>query len=589
LTLHAWYALAVVIAATGLLAFTRIGPDLIMLAALTALLVAGVLPAADALSGFANPGLATIAVLYVVVSGLIETGAATALGGRLLGQARTVTVAQSRLMLSVAAFSAFLNNTPLVAMLIPTVQDWAKRNRISVSKLMIPLSYAAILGGTCTVIGTSTNLVVTGLVATQTELAPIRFFEIAWVGLPTALIGILYVVGASRWLLPERRPPMQERSNAREYALEMVVEARSPLIGRSIEEAGLRRLHGVFLAEIERAGTVLPAVAPTERLQDNDRLVFVGGVDSVVDLYKIKGLVPAPDQVFKLDSPRAERLLIEAVVSRSSPVIGQTIRDSRFRTRYDAVVVAVARGGERIPGRIGDIRLEPGDTLLIESKSSFVERNRDSRDFILVSPLVDSSPPRHERAALAVIILAAMVAAVSIAGVPMLSAALVAGGLMLLARCTTGPLARRSIDWQVLVVIGASIALSTALERTGAAASLAGSWLSVGGSDPRLTLAAVYGITALLTALITNAAAAALIFPLAAAAASALGVDFRPFVIAIMMAASASFVTPIGYQTNLMVYGPGGYHFSDYVRIGLPLNLLLWLAAMLVIPQVWPF
>jgi di/tricarboxylate transporter len=589
LTLHAWYALAVVIAATGLLAFTRIGPDLIMLAALTALLVAGVLPAADALSGFANPGLATIAVLYVVVSGLIETGAATALGGRLLGQARTVTAAQSRLMLSVAAFSAFLNNTPLVAMLIPTVQDWAKKNRISVSKLMIPLSYAAILGGTCTVIGTSTNLVVTGLVATQTELAPIRFFEIAWVGLPTALIGILYVVGASRWLLPERRPPMQERSNAREYALEMVVEARSPLIGRSIEEAGLRRLHGVFLAEIERAGTVLPAVAPTERLQDNDRLVFVGGVDSVVDLYKIKGLVPAPDQVFKLDSPRAERLLIEAVVSRSSPVIGQTIRDSRFRTRYDAVVVAVARGGERIPGRIGDIRLEPGDTLLIESKSSFVERNRDSRDFILVSPLVDSSPPRHERAAIAVIILAAMVAAVSIAGVPMLSAALVAGGLMLLARCTTGPLARRSIDWQVLVVIGASIALSTALERTGAAASLAGSWLSVGGSDPRLTLAAVYGITAVLTALITNAAAAALIFPLAAAAASALGVDFRPFVIAIMMAASASFVTPIGYQTNLMVYGPGGYHFSDYVRIGLPLNLLLWLAAMLVIPRVWPF
>jgi di/tricarboxylate transporter len=589
LTLHAWYALAVVIAATGLLAFTRIGPDLIMLAALTALLVAGVLPAADALSGFANPGLATVAVLYVVVSGLIETGAATALGRRLLGQARTVTAAQARLMLSVAAFSAFLNNTPLVAMLIPTVQDWAKKNRISVSKLMIPLSYAAILGGTCTVIGTSTNLVVTGLVATQTELAPIRFFEIAWVGLPTALIGILYVVGASRWLLPERRPPMQERSNAREYALEMVVEARSPLIGRSIEEAGLRRLHGVFLAEIERAGTVLPAVAPTERLQDNDRLVFVGGVDSVVDLYKIKGLVPAPDQVFKLDSPRAERLLIEAVVSRSSPVVGQTIRDSRFRTRYDAVVVAVARGGERIPGRIGDIRLEPGDTLLIESRSSFVERNRDSRDFILVSPLVDSSPPRHERAAFAVIILAAMVAAVSIAGVPMLSAALVAGGLMLLARCTTGPLARRSIDWQVLVVIGASIALSTALERTGAAASLAGSWLSVGGSDPRLTLAAIYGITAVLTALITNAAAAALVFPLAAAAASALGVDFRPFVIAIMMAASASFVTPIGYQTNLMVYGPGGYHFSDYVRIGLPLNLLLWLAAMLVIPQVWPF
>ena len=589
MSLAAWYALAVILAATGLLAFTRIGADLVMVAALTALLVAGVLPPADALAGFANPGLATVGVLYVVVSGLTETGIASALGARLLGGAGTITGAQSRLMASVAAISAFLNNTPLVAMLIPTVQDWAKKNRISVSKLMIPLSYAAILGGTITIIGTSTNLVVVGLVATETQLEPIRFFEIAWVGLPAAVIGILYVVGTSRWLLPERRPPMQERSNAREYALEMVVEPGCPLIGRSIEEAGLRRLHGVFLAEIERAGTVLPAVAPTERLYGNDRLVFVGGVDSVVDLYKIKGLVPAPDQVFKLDSPRAERLLVEAVVSPSSPVAGQTIRDSRFRTRYDAVVVAVARGGQRIPGRIGDIRLQPGDTLLIESRPSFVQRNRDSRDFILVSPLRDSSPPRHDRAAIAVLILAGLVAAVSIARVPMLTAALVAAGLMLLARCTTGPIARRSIDWQVLVVIGAAISAGTALERTGAAAALADAWLELGGGSPMLALVGVYGITVLLTEFITNSAAAALVFPLAAAAASALGVDFRPFVIAIMMAASASFATPVGYQTNLMVYGPGGYHFSDYIRIGLPLNLLLWLTAMLIIPRVWPF
>lgn len=589
MNLQAWYALAVVMAATGLLVFTRIGADLVMIAALTALLVAGVLPPAEGLSGFANPGLATVAVLFVVASGLIETGAAGALGQRLLGQPRTITGAQSRLMLAVAATSAFLNNTPLVAMLIPTVQDWAKKNRMSVSRLMMPLSFAAILGGTCTIIGTSTNLVVTGLVATHTDITPIGFFEIAWVGLPSALIGMLYIVAASRWLLPERVPPMQERSNAREYALEMMVEARSPLIGRSIEEAGLRRLHGVFLAEIERAGTVLPAVAPTERLQSEDRLVFVGGVDSVVDLYKIKGLVPAPDQVFKLDAPRPERLLVEAVVSGTSPVVGQTIRDGRFRTRYDAVVVAVARGGQRIPGRIGDIRLQPGDTLLIESRPSFVEHNRHSRDFILVSAVRGSSPPRHERAALATLILAGMVAAASVARVPMLIAALVAAGFMLLARCTTGPIARRSIDWQVLVVIGAAISVGTALERTGAAAAIAGSWLELAGDRPLLALAAIYGITILLTEFITNTAAAALVFPLAAAAASALGVDFRPFVIAIMMAASASFATPIGYQTNLMVYGPGGYRFADYLRMGLPLNLLMWLTAIVIIPRVWAF
>jgi di/tricarboxylate transporter len=218
-----------------------------------------------------------------------------------------------------------------------------------------------------------------------------------------------------------------------------------------------------------------------------------------------------------------------------------------------------------------------------------VQQHRHSRDFILVSALQDSNPPRHERALLAFAILAAMIAAASIARVPMLSAALVAAGLMLASRCTTGPAARRSIDWQVLTVIGASISVGHALETTGAAAAVAGSWIDLAGGNPLLALGAVYLITMVLTEFITNSAAAALVFPLAAATAAALDVSFRPFIIAIMMAASASFATPIGYQTNLMVYGPGGYRFTDYVRIGLPLNLLLWLTSMLLIPRVWPF
>lgn len=586
---HAWYAVAIVAATMALLVSTRIGPDLVLVAALTALLIPGVLSPTEALAGLANPGLATVGVLYVVVSGLIETGAARSVGQWMLGRPHSETGAQARLMATVTGISAFLNNTPVVAMLIPTVQDWARKNSVAVSRLMIPLSYAAILGGTCTVIGTSTNLVVSGLVDSHPGMGSIGFFEIAWVGVPTALVGVVFILATSRWLLPERSSAIRRPEDAREYAVEMVVEPRSPLTDRTIEEAGLRRLPGLFLAEIERAGRIIPAVAPTEVLRGDDRLVFVGGVDSVVDLYKIKGLVPAPDQVFKLDSPRPERLLVEAVVSGSSPLVGTTIRDGRFRTRYEAVVVAVARGGRRIPGRIGDIELRAGDTLLLEARQSFVEQNRDSRDFFLVSEVKDSSPPRHDRSAMAIAILAGMVAAVSVLGVPMIVAALVAAGLMLIVRCTTGPAARRSVDWQVLVVIGASIGLGNALETTGAASALAGSWISLAGGHATLTLAAIYVLTSLLSAFITNNGAAVLMFPLAVAAASGLGVSPRPFVIAIMMAASASFATPIGYQTNLMVYGPGGYRFSDYLRIGLPLTAVLAVVALLVIPRVWPF
>ncbi|MGD2082921.1 MAG: SLC13 family permease [Chromatiales bacterium] len=571
------------------LVFTRIGPDMVLVAAMTLLLALGVLSPAQALEGLSNPALATVGVVYVVAAGLIDTGVVHTIGQRFLGVPGSLRSAQARIMLPAVALSAFLNNTPVVAMLVPAVQDWARKHRLSVSKLMIPLSYAAILGGSCTVIGTSTNLIVSGLVDSRGDMPGVGFFEIAWIGLPCALIGVAYVLLASPWLLPERRPAIRVHQDPREYALEMVVEPGSPLVGRSIEQAGLRHLPGVFLAEIERADTLLPAVPPTERLQGDDRLVFVGSVDSVVDLYKIKGLIPAPDQVFKLDSPRPERLLIEAVVSSTSPLVGHTIRDSRFRSRYDAVVVAVARGGRRIAGRIGDIELNPGDTLLVEGRPSFVEQQRLSRDFMLVSAVEDSSPPRHERGAVAVAILGGMVALVTLFDVPMLVAALIAAALMLLSGCTNGAQARRSLDWQVLIVIGASLALGRALDVTGAAAFIAAAWIDVGGGSPWLALAAVYLMTSLLTAFITNNGAAVLMFPLAEAAAAGLEVGLRPFVMTIMVAASASFATPISYQTNMMVYGPGGYRFSDYLRIGLPLNCLLGLATVLIAPVVWPF
>jgi di/tricarboxylate transporter len=369
----------------------------------------------------------------------------------------------------------------------------------------------------------------------------------------------------------------------------MRVTPESPLIGQTIEQAGLRHLPGVYLMEINREKEVLAAVAPEERLQANDQLVFVGVVDSVVDLQRFRGLIPATDQVFKLAGLRSQRCLIEAVVSDTCPLIGQTIRDGRFRTLYNAVVIAVARNGERLRQKIGDIDLHPGDTLLLEAGPWFVQRQRNSRDFFLVSRVEDSTPPRHERAWMAWMILAGMVTTAALGWLSMLNASMLAAGLMLLTGCCTSTIARRSVDWQVLLVIAASFGIEQALRKSGAAHAMTSALLGLANANPWLALAMVYGATMLLTELISNNAAAALMFPIALATATSLQVSPMPFMIALTMAASYGFATPIGYQTNLMVYGPGGYHFTDYMRLGIPLNALLWAMTVLITPLVWPF
>ncbi len=587
--LDAWFALFVVASVLGMLVFTRVGADIVFMGGLTLLLTLGVLSPGDALAGFANPGMITVAALYVVVAGLQETGGVQWIGQRLLGRPKSMTGAQLRIMVPVAVLSAFLNNTPVVAMLIPAVSDLSKRYKLAVSKLMIPLSYAAILGGTLTLIGTSTNLVVNGLLITTTDLPTLHMFELAWVGLPTLLVGVSFIVLASRRLLPDRQTTTSLFSNPREYTLELLVADASPLVGKTIEEAGLRHLPSAYLAEIERGGNVMPAVSPQERLQGGDRLVFVGVVESIVELQKIRGLLPATDQLFKLNAPRVKRTLVEAVVSSSCPLVGKTIREGRFRSVYDAVVIAVARNGERIHKKIGDIVLQPGDTLLLEAQPNFAARQRNSSDFFLVSTVENSHPLRHDRAFVAAAILLGLVLTVGFGLFSMLQASLLAAALTVATRCCTGAVARRSIDWSVLIVIAASLGLGRALEVTGAAGAVAGTLIALAGSNPWIGLAVVYAITAFFTAVVTNNAAAVLMFPVALTLANALGVNFMPFVIAIMMGASASFATPIGYQTNLMVYGPGGYRFTDYLKIGLPLNLLTAVVAVLIIPFVWNF
>jgi di/tricarboxylate transporter len=536
----------------------------------------------------AEPAMVTVAALFIVAAGIRETGALHLITDRVFGRPRSVFHAQLRMMLPVAGVSAFMNNTPLVAMLLPVVSDWSKKMRLSPSKLLMPLSFATILGGLATKIGTSTNVIVSGLMLAQLG-RPMAMFELASVGVPAALAGILYMVATSRFLLPERKPAITNLEDPRAYTIEMTVDPGSALEGKSIEEAGLRHLSGMYLMEIDRNEQILTAVGPETRLQGKDRLIFVGIVDSVVELQRIRGLKPATDQVFKLDAPSPERCLVEAVVSDSCPVVGKNIREARFRSLYDAAVIAVARSGERIQKKIGDIVLRSGDTLLLATHPSFVDRQRNSRDFFLVSPVEGSAPPSHERAVLALAVLGLMVLGLSFQIRSEAVVALSAAGLMLLTRCCSTAAARRSLDWQVLLTIAASIGFGAALQKTGADRAIASGLVTLAGTNPYAVLVALYGVTMLFTEVLSNNTAAVLMFPIALATARSLQVEPMAFLMPITIAASCGFATPIGYQTNLMVYGPGGYRFSDYLRFGGILNLIVWIITVALAPMVWPF
>jgi di/tricarboxylate transporter len=595
---EAWFTLAVL--GLVLVALVRhwAGPDVVLIGAVALVMTGGLfgdgLPGpAGLVAGFGNAGLITVAALFVVAAGLNQTGATQLLTRPLLGHPRTLRRAQARLMLPVVGLSALMNNTPVVAMLLPVVSDWSRKIGLSPSKLFLPLSYAAIVGGMCTLIGTSTNLLVYGLLLRDGLMGGadpmLGLFTIGLVGLPVAVLVVVYCLVFGGRLLPDRKPVLAvDEANLRQYTVEMMVDPAGPLGGTTIEAAGLRQLPGLFLAEIERGRQVMPAVGPETVLEPGDRLVFVGVVESVNDLRKVRGLSPATDQVFKLDTPHGTRRLVEAVVSATCPLLGQSIREGRFRGRYHAAVIAVARDGQRLSGKIGDIVLRPADVLLLEAPAHFVEAQRNRRDFYLVRAVNDSTPPRHDRAGWAIGILAAFVALVGLGWLEPLHGALLAVVGLGATRCLTGSAARQALDGRVLLVIGAALGLGLAVQQSGLAAGIAVAVTSLVGDHPWLALVAVYLLTNLFTELITNNAAAVLVYPIAQTLAGDLGASFTPFVIVIMIAASASFATPIGYQTNLMVYGPGGYRFTDYLRFGAPLNLLVAAATLLLTPMVFP-
>jgi di/tricarboxylate transporter len=585
----AWITIGVLLLTLALLISEKLAPELVLLLAMLSLLTLGVLDPKQALAGFSNEGMITVAAMYIVAAGLRDTGAIDLVVQRLLGRPRTLGSAQLRVMLPTVTLSAFINNTPVVATFLPAILTWAKRNGFSASKLLIPLSYAAIFGGTCTLIGTSTNLVVNGLWRAEGHDG-LGMFDIAMVGIPSALAGMAYLLLFGRRLLPERKTGGSAFDNPREYTVEMIVEPEGPLVGKTIIEAGLRQLGRLFLVEIVREGRIVPAVGSSERLLADDRLVFAGDIEAIVELQRIRGLrAPLNGEDAAIARQYPERKLVEVVISTRCPLINQTLRESRFHTYYGAAVVAVARDGQRVRGGLGDVVLRAADTLLLEARPVWVERHRHSPDFLVVSDIADSEVPRFDKALRAWGILAAVVAAATLGWAEMITAALLGAAATLALGCVSLGSARKSIDTQVLLVIACSFALGKALETTGAAATIAELLLTAPGNNPWLVLALAYLMTMLLTEMITNNAAAVLMFPICMAAAKTLGVDPTPFVFAVMMAASASFSTPLGYQTNLMVFGPGGYRFTDFLKAGIPLQLLMCAVSVTVIPLVWPF
>ncbi len=583
-----WFALGLCIAVLAALILTRVGPHLIMIGALTILSATGILSASDALSGFSNSGLITVAGMFVVAAGMHASGAIDLLVNKLLGKPKTVRGAVSRMFWPVVFLSSFLNNTPVVATMIPAIYSWSRKIGISPSKLMIPLSYTAILGGTVTLIGTSTNLIVNGQYQVLTGQPGFSLFSITAVGIPVALAGFLLMWLFFPKLLPDRTQG-QAFSNLREFTLEVSIAPNGPLVGKTVEQAGLRHLQRVYLIEIDRNGTAITVVSPEEILQGGDRLVFAGDTDAISDLLRINGIVPSTeeDQQQTFTVQHAERRLIEAVVSPHCTALGYAIRDARFRARYGAAVLAVARHGERVKGNLGSIILQAGDTLLLEARPAFVSRQRYNKDFLLVNDL-NTEAPRHERAYLAWAILVGVVTAASFEVISMLNGALIGAGLMIITGCCSANQAERSLDLRVIITIASSFALGMALEKTGVAKYLAENIVHLSGGTPWLLLILVYVSISLLTEVITNNAAALLMLPIVLEITEKADLNNVPFVFAIMMAASASFATPLGYQTNMMVYGPGEYRFTDFLRAGIPMNILAAVVTITVLLIGWP-
>lgn len=576
-------------------------PGLILFSAIIFLMIFGSINANEALAGFSNKGMMTIAILFVVSEGVRQSGAinklATAFLPKRRGNTRSLFL---RLMFPISFMSAFLNNTPIVIIFAPIIKKWAENLNLSAQKFLIPLSYATILGGICTLIGTSTNLVVHGLML-DNGFKGFSMFELGFIGIPLAFTGYLYMSYIGVHLLPgEKNFIRRPLSDQKDYYYELVVPFESSLIGQTLKNGRTKELKGFDIIQIERNGNKLSGKTHGLTIEGNDHLLVAGksnGLDIIKDLaiVRLKGLDLLKDEIKTADLKQ-----YEAVLAPRFPGIGKTITEFNFFDHYQAVIVAVHRNGERITSNLSSLKLKEGDNLVLLTTDRFIKNWGDSKIFYLTTYIGDhdmSIGKAKKWMALSILIL--MIAGASATDylpkfenvkADMFFFSAVAAMLMIWLKIVPHQKYTKAISWDLLITIACSFGISKALQNSGAADGIAHAAISFAKNwGPIGVLASIYLLTNIFTEVITNNAAAAISFPIAMAAANQMGVDPKPFFVAICVAASASFATPIGYQTNLIVQGIGNYRFKDFVKVGLPLNLIIFLVSMLLIPFFWNF
>ncbi|MDK2977492.1 MAG: hypothetical protein PWP52_206 [Bacteroidales bacterium] len=550
----------------------------------------GILTPREILSGFANEQLAVIILLLLLGEIIRQTGVVETLFDRIFKSARSYRGFLSRMTIIISVFSAFLNNTPLVAVMMPYVNNWCKRNNISPSKFLMPLSYAAILGGCATLIGTSTNLIVNGMVIDQQifpEMESLNIFEFAYVGVPMIVIGFFYLLFFGEKLLPNKLDLIEKFSTStREYLVEAEIRKDSKLIGKTIEEANLRNLKGLFLVEIIRKSFKISSVKPNVILQKDDLLIFAGDTETIVEMINSDiGLrLPSVGMLYK----KKQTEVVEIVISQNSSMINKTVKEIRFRAKYDAAVIAVHRNGERISGKIGDIIIKPGDVLLLFTGADFISRSNHTQDFYFISKVKDFKKIEAYKVwtLLGGTVLTILLAALNIVSLFM---GLVVLLMVVIAMKIANPKELyKAVDYNLVMIIALALALGTAMMKSGAAELIADLIITTFLPLGRIGLLfGIYFITAILAAYITNKAAVAIIFPISLTMAANLDLNPIPFVLVVSFAAAANFITPHGYQTNLMVYGPGGYSFKDFFRVGAPLTLIYMVVTVFILNLIY--
>ncbi len=585
LNLYAWVTIVTVVAMFATLLFTKLRTDLVFLAAIGVLYLTGVLSADEAFSGFSSSSVVVIGVLFVVVAGLTHTGVLQWMVKRLLGQPATYAKAVLRLMLPVAALSSFLSNTTVVAMFVGIVKMWSKKLGVSPSKLLIPLSYAAGMGGVCTLIGTPPNLIISGLYEQQTGHA-MNVLATTLPGLFCLCVGVLVIILLQR-LLPNRKAPESAFESTSEYTVELLVPADNAYIGQTVAEAGLNRVRGGSLIQIAHFDDVTLSAYDDEPIMGGDRLIFAGQIDELLDLRKTHGLVSADHPIFTTDEVDSNGQLRTAYVNFGSTLIGNTISDTDFEHDNDVILVAVSRRGERLHQSPRQVVLQAGDTLLLQCsrRHAPVTDRLSSQIQFFDSPQV---PNIGSKTLVSTAIMLSMVVLSALGILPLLQCAILAAMAMLICRCCSPDQAMKAINWEILMVFAGSVVLGTAIQTTGIAERLAFGILDVCGTNPIIVMAAICLVANITTEFISNTAAGAMFFPIMYQAAEHLGYQPITFLIALMISVSSSFATPIGSPTHMLVYGPGGYRFSDFARIGLPMDLIILMSNLLIVNIIYP-